>query len=244
MSSSKQPVLAISPHLDDAVFGCGQCLAAHPGSRVITVFAGTPSRGDERTDWDQLSGFDSARDAVETRRREDRAALARLRAEPVWLDFIDSQYGEPADVADIAESMAAVLRDVRPALVLIPLGLFHSDHALVHDAALATLPRLRPSPRVLAYEDALYRRIKGLLQHRLSTLEQQGVIATPARVIASAVHEVVKRDAVRHYTSQLRAFGPKGHTDLSQPERYWELSFPAPGHQAGSTGRRDLHAAS
>ena len=28
----------ISPHLDDGVFACGEMLAAHPGSVVVTVF--------------------------------------------------------------------------------------------------------------------------------------------------------------------------------------------------------------
>ena len=32
-------VVMISPHLDDAVLGCGRFMAVHPGCTVITVFA-------------------------------------------------------------------------------------------------------------------------------------------------------------------------------------------------------------
>ncbi len=36
-------VVVVSPHLDDAVLGCGQLLAAWPGATVVTVFAGKPA---------------------------------------------------------------------------------------------------------------------------------------------------------------------------------------------------------
>ena len=35
-------VVVVSPHLDDAVLGCGRFLAVHPGATVVTVFAGNP----------------------------------------------------------------------------------------------------------------------------------------------------------------------------------------------------------
>jgi len=51
------PVAVISPHLDDAVFACGELLAARPGSVVITVLAGRPPRDLPLTPWDAASGF-------------------------------------------------------------------------------------------------------------------------------------------------------------------------------------------
>ena len=35
-------VVVLSPHLDDAVLGCGRLLSAHPGATVVTVYAGAP----------------------------------------------------------------------------------------------------------------------------------------------------------------------------------------------------------
>jgi hypothetical protein len=50
-------MLVVSPHLDDAVLSCGRWLAAHPGTLVVTVFAGVPSNGNRLTDWDARCGF-------------------------------------------------------------------------------------------------------------------------------------------------------------------------------------------
>src|SRR5436853_287558 len=55
--SDLETMVAISPHLDDAVLSCGQLLAARPGSVVITVFAGMPRDGSQQTDWDRRCGF-------------------------------------------------------------------------------------------------------------------------------------------------------------------------------------------
>ena len=58
----ERPVL-ISPHLDDSVISCGQFLAAHPGTTVVTVFAGVPaSYPDPPSRWSVLGGFTAADD--------------------------------------------------------------------------------------------------------------------------------------------------------------------------------------
>jgi LmbE family N-acetylglucosaminyl deacetylase len=38
-----EPIVVLSPHLDDAVLSCGVLLAANGGARVVTVFAGMPT---------------------------------------------------------------------------------------------------------------------------------------------------------------------------------------------------------
>src|SRR5919106_5159209 len=67
-------VLVVSPHLDDAVFGCGELLAACPGSIVTTVFAGAPKHS-ELTEWDAAAGFRAGQDVMAARREEDQQAL-------------------------------------------------------------------------------------------------------------------------------------------------------------------------
>jgi LmbE family N-acetylglucosaminyl deacetylase len=214
-------VVVISPHLDDAVFGCGDALAARPGSTVVTVFAGFPDDAERITEWDARCGFRGAREAVGARREEDRRALALLDARPHWLDFVDSQYGRTPAVEAVADALRAALRELAPDRLLYPLGLFHSDHRLVHDAACAALDGLSIEV-ALAYEDALYRSIPGLLQRRLAELAATGVTATPAPDAAPSSGPRKAR-AVEAYASQLKAFGPGGCDDAARPERLWRL---------------------
>lgn len=220
-------MVVLSPHLDDAVFACGALLAARPGSTVVTLFAAAPA-GAERvhTDWDARCGFADARQALGARRAEDAAALARLDARARWLDFVDAQYGERPGVDTLAAALRDELRVLGSPPLLYPLGLFHGDHLLAHDAARAALGRL-DGLEALAYEDAIYRRLPGLLQQRLAALAAAGVVATPAPLPpADAADTARKAAAVRCYASQLRALGGAGVADTAQPERCWRLDAP------------------
>ncbi|GAA4323618.1 PIG-L family deacetylase [Pigmentiphaga soli] len=213
-------VAVISPHLDDGVFGCGELLAARPGALLITVFAGVPAGG-QAPDWDRRCGFEGARQAVEARRQEDARAARVLDVEPVWLDLVDSQYGQPCAPADVAARLAPQLAGQRIDTVLIPLGLFHSDHALVHEGALLQR-RVDRGRRWVAYEDALYRRMRGVVQSRVAELARRGIRATPWAAADDRAAQR-KQEAVRCYASQLRAFGEGGYDDTALPERYWLL---------------------
>ena len=215
-------IAVVSPHLDDGVFSCGELLAAHPGATVITVFSGIPP-GDPVTPWDAACGFRGAREAMMQRRLEDRAALGVLRARPSWLDFRDSQYAVPTSVDAVAGRLRAVLADVRPDAVFVPLGLFHSDHDLAHRAALRLVGHGRA--RWLGYEDALYRAIPGLLDDRLRRLAGDGIPVTPAGWEPPGAQHL-KRRAVNCYASQLKGLagpGRPGHADTALSERYWNL---------------------
>ena len=225
-------VVVISPHLDDGVFGCGCWLAMHPGSTVLTGFAGAPRDAARRTEWDARCGFESAAQALTVRREEDRRALGILRSSPRWLAFADSQYGETPTAATLADALGEVLRAQRPTRVLYPLGLFHSDHRLVHEACRLALGTCA-GVEALAYEDALYRGMRGVLQQRLAELAREGWVATPVELDAFAPASpacvdpagaaALKARAISAYASQLRAFGPGGTRDLERPERGWRL---------------------
>ena len=96
-----EPVCVLSPHLDDAVFGCGELLAARPGSVVITIFAGAPATYETVTEWDALSGFGTGEDVVAARSKGELLALAAGRAagddEPVILlqGFDETRWERP-----------------------------------------------------------------------------------------------------------------------------------------------------
>jgi LmbE family N-acetylglucosaminyl deacetylase len=231
-SSEPGRVAVVSPHLDDGVFTCGALLARRPGSAVITVFAGAPAVAGPVTAWDRAAGFRDGDDVIGARRAEDRAALTLLEATPVWLDFCDAQYGPPPKLPAIADALEQALDTTGVSAVVIPLGLFHSDHRLAHDAAIE-VRRRRHHLAWVAGEDAIYRRLPGLVDEAVARLQALGM--TPRRIdgngiagagaAAPAAHER-KRVAVACYRSQLRALaapGMPGTGDIDAPERYWSL---------------------
>jgi LmbE family N-acetylglucosaminyl deacetylase len=226
MSDQFSRPLFVSPHFDDAVFSCGALIVAHPGAVVHTVFSGCPD-GDVATDWDQHCGFSNAAQAMRERTCEDDFALAILGAMPDRGNFLDAQYvayGTPPTVESIADTVNKAVRRHAVRILLIPLGLFHSDHELVHCACIDVW-RSNPAITCFAYEDALYRRMPGRLQMRLANLAARGISATPESVHwrANQHDQALKRDAVKAYASQLKAFGPEGYADVFSTERCWKL---------------------
>lgn len=220
-----QDLLVISPHLDDAALSCSDAIWRAPRAAVLTVFAGTPTDAAMQTDWDARSGFASAGEAMRARRAEDAAALKTLAAEPIWLDFLDSQYGDTPTVDAVAAALEDVVRGFSPKTVLLPAGLFHSDHVLAHEAALRVRKRL-PQLDWRMYEEAHYRRIAGFLQRRLARLLEQHVQATPLPSRPDADAASAKEAAIDCYASQLRALEARvrdGHADAFAPECFWRL---------------------
>lgn len=228
-------IAIVSPHLDDAVLGCAQLMAAHPGATVVTVFAGRPSAyPDPMTPWDTLAGFGPGDDVLEARKLEDRSALATLDATPVWLDLVEHQYLDRPDwveAAAAAEPLEATLRSLGPTCVLVPFGLANPDHACTHDAAILVRERM-PESAWLCYEDCGYKHIPGMLAWRVSRLFREGLWPTPAAPTIDP-GQARKRAALAHYRSQLLALeadwniGPK--LAAPAPEQYWRLAPPPSG---------------
>jgi LmbE family N-acetylglucosaminyl deacetylase len=219
------PLAVISPHLDDGVFACGELIASRPGAVVITVFAGLPQGHWSLPDWDALCGFASGREAVAARRREDREALQVLEASPCWLNFLDRQYGAPPALGEVTNKLARALRRHRAETVALPLGLFHDDHRLAHEASLAVLATRAGD--WLAYAEPSYRGIPGLLEARLAELEKRRIRAVPARPPVERFAADYKRRAAHCYASQLRGLQARvrgGYADVFAPERYWTLT--------------------
>jgi LmbE family N-acetylglucosaminyl deacetylase len=234
--------VVISPHLDDAVLGCGGLLAAHPGATVITVYAGAPaSYPDPPTRWDALAGFAAGDDVLARRREEDAAALRELGAAPVWLDFVEHQYldrpdwiGADRTVDRLVDAIAAAA----PTAVFMPFGLANPDHTATHDAARAARERL-PEPAWFCYQDMGYQHIPGLLAWRVAQLFRASIWPTPVapRVDPGGLR---KQTALARYASQLRALeadwrlGPK--LAAPAPEQFWRLDPPPAGWERLTTG--------
>ncbi len=214
-------LLVVSPHLDDAVLSVGGRLAERPGAVVVTVFAGRPPGG-RLAPWDAACGFRPGDDVIGRRREEDRRALTLLGARSRWLGFTDRQYGRAPAAAAVAAALADVVRRDRARRVLFPLGLFHSDHRLVGNAALAVVAA---NPRLgwEAYEDVPYRTLPGLVEEAVARLRRHGLRLE--RTVGAPVPDV-KRRAVACYRSQLRGLataGRLGHADAFRAEVCWRV---------------------
>jgi len=238
-SAELERVVIVSPHLDDAVLGCGRLMAGHPGATVVTVYAGAPPGYPEpMTHWDTTAGFRAGDDVLGTRRDEDTAALALVGASPRWLDFVEHQYLDRPDwvLADaVVDRLHAELVALAPTAVFAPFGIANPDHGEVHVAALQVRERM-PEPAWFLYEDFGYKHIPGLLAWRVAQLFRRRIWPTPVAIDhgpAETVETVesAKRAAVACYRSQVLAleadwgFTPK----LVAPEQYWRLAEPPAG---------------
>jgi LmbE family N-acetylglucosaminyl deacetylase len=232
-------VVVVSPHFDDAALGAAHLLTSYPGSTVITVLGGRPpSYPDEVTPWDAAGGFATGDDVVAARQDEDRTAVASMGATPVWLDFPDHQY-LTAEQRPTPERVAPVLRqaltDLEPSAVFLPMGLANPDHVLTHDAGLlarAAMIEDGVALQWMAYEDAGYKHLPGLLAWRISKLFRSGLWPTPA-VVPVEPDMAAKRTAIGHYTSQVAPL-ERDHLlserlDANVPEPYWRLDLPPAG---------------
>ena len=152
--SNVPTALAISPHLDDAVFSAGGTLTrlAREGWRVVvaTVFsASVPEPAGFALACQLDKGLPPDLDYMALRRNEDAVACAAIGAEPFWMPFREAPHrgydsaaalfaARRADddvVAEIAPTIARLIDDLRPDLVLTPQAVgAHVDHVAVFDA--------------------------------------------------------------------------------------------------------------
>lgn len=215
------PLVVISPHLDDAILSCAGLLSLRRGSTVVTVYTARAKTPDLLTDWDRRCGFSSAEAAMDRRLAEDREALDIVGASGLGLDFPDSQYADlPGEETPLlTERLFHLLAGLAPASVAMPLGLFHSDHVRVSDAAMMIRDAL-PAVAWFGYEDIPYRKQAGVVQARLSQLHARGVTATPVHL---AVDVPAKARAIAAYASQLKGLDSTAER-LALHETYWRLA--------------------
>lgn len=235
-------VLVISPHLDDAALGAAELITSHPGVTVLTVFAGAPPRyPDPPTTWDAAGGFRSGDDVAALRRVEDARAMDVLGAEPRWLDFVDHQYlarEERPLPSAVALALAAVISELAPTSVFMPLGLANPDHSVTHEAAMlvrADGTGTGDQPAWFCYQDAGYCNIPGIVAWRVGKLFRSNAWPTPAVVPVHPDPER-KRAAILCYTSQLPPLRTQHALDerlaANVPEQYWRVEPPPEGWEA------------
>jgi LmbE family N-acetylglucosaminyl deacetylase len=218
-----EPLVVLSPHLDDAALGAAALLRSRPGAIVATVLAGAPPAG-VAGEWDAACGFPTAEAALRTRRAEDRAALRALRARPVHLDRLDDQYIDGSRApGDLVTAVGAFL-DAHPgAEVAAPLGLHHPDHVDVADAAIASL-RSRFVERWLVYGDYYRRTHPELIPLRVADLARRGIELRPMTVPSVTLWSHVR--SLGRYRSQRGGLGRGAlWRAIRSPELLWEARW-------------------
>jgi LmbE family N-acetylglucosaminyl deacetylase len=211
-------LLAVSPHLDDVAFGCGQLIAEANGSVVVTVFTGTPDHGEPST-WDRRLGFRDAASAMAQRLAEDDVAMERLGARPVRLGFLDHAYRRTAHPAptvhDIADRIAALSRDIAPRDVAVPLGLGHPDHVVTARACRVALRQ--SAVRCVVYAEQPYDARRELVARACREWRADGFRLSP---LPSRDAGLRKGQAAAAYSSQLVLLVPAG-LDVVAADRLW-----------------------
>ena len=215
----------VSPHLDDAVLSCGRYLAATPETTVITVFAGSKKDPSTLTQWDQMCGFQPGQDVMAARRQEDRRALDLLGAISIPLEGLDREYRSgPPDMPKLVAWVTDKLAALRPAEVMVPLGLYHEDHKHASDVAIRATAAAGYKQCVV-YGDWYHATKPELIEPRVAEItEQFGPLADITRRQGSRWS---KRQAISRYRSQLKGMGDNVHRWGSRiEERYWSLALP------------------
>jgi LmbE family N-acetylglucosaminyl deacetylase len=223
----------ISPHLDDAALSCCLLMAAHPGSRLTTVFADGPASVRPLTPWDRAAKyFTDGADVVGTRRAEDIRAAALIQATARHMSYWDRQYrndrygytGLPD--RDLPEAIAEDLLCQDPAADawMIPLGLGHPDHRLAADAALIAAERWLPCQPVYVYEELPYA-AEDLAEvaGRKRRLAERGLALEENRTLERLDDRALKQAVFRCHASQRRPLRRRARAAMRAPERVWRL---------------------
>lgn len=122
----QNPILILSPHLDDALFSASE-IVRRGRPEVWTVFAGEPDRP-VTTDWDRSCGFRDSHEALVTRKQEDDEAFARTASIVRQLPYLDGAYTTPErraqDLGRLISEVAAwvIEHSDRSPVVVLPAG--------------------------------------------------------------------------------------------------------------------------
>jgi len=232
------PIVILSPHLDDAVLSCWHVLSSPGEVEVVNVFAGAPAERTEPGWWDRHLGSPEA--AVGKRQEEDRRALAHAGRSARNLHFIDAQYRNGDQPAELLQ--AAVAATVpRGATVYAPASLgLNDDHDAVRSAALD----LRANwAKVVLYADLPHASARGWPPWVVETGGNERVASAWGRVLQRSgpapdpptVHRLTGGDferkaaAVREYASQIEALEAMFRQRMDDPELLgYEVEWPLP----------------
>jgi LmbE family N-acetylglucosaminyl deacetylase len=221
--------------LDDVALSCAGLLTAHPGSSMVTTFAGGPASVDPITGWEELSGiFRPGADIVGVRRAEDVRAASELGATVHHLEHWDHQYRTPtyryrgptahADLVQaVAQDLEVLVDASAPTIWAIPLGLSHPDHRVAAEACLEVAAKLTDI-EWLVYEELPYAvSLPRKVLKAKQSLRSRGLTLRPVEGIEVDVDTAAKWRAVDCYRWQLGPLGDAVDAAVNSPERIHRL---------------------
>jgi len=202
------PIVFLSPHLDDAVLSCAGRIQHHVarGESVVVLTVFSHADPDDEAGW-------------AARREEDWNAVTRLGAQPQWLGLPDAPFRSqtyrdpyalfgPFTSEDsawfqwLAPPLQLELARLDPSLVHVPLGVGdHVDHRLVHLAAAET------TAPCLYYEDRPYALVPHAVRRRLDALGYEASLG-PTPSIDDYLDALMKAP----YVQALLPEGPEGES--------------------------------
>lgn len=243
-------ILAISPHLDDAVLSVGATLAqaAQDGGKVtvFTVFAGSapPPYSPAAERFHARWGLSPTEDAPLRRRNEDIAALGHLGAEHRHGRFLDAIYRKSPDGqwllrhdggstvrqqapvnddldAEIKQDIESVIAECEPTLVLTCMAIgSHPDHRVTRDATL-----------LAAYERGIPLRLWQDLPYAIYSQEAAelpgGVrLGAPEPNFVQDEARTRKFHAMKHYATQLSVLDGPGKNLIAKMDEHARSASP------------------
>ena len=220
--------LIISPHLDDAVFSLGGLISKENAkTNIINVFSKVPEKP-IFTFWDRMCGFTNSTKAMDTRLREDKAALLELGVQEdaiKYLPYLDKQYRKDIKKyqkefklkisSDIEESIKVLLpNNIR---LFIPMNALHKDHQLVRDVGIELYKKSyhdKNNVSLYLYQDMPYTFRVFLIKRLLSPLKQKkqiydnmypSIINTKREVVELSEYNFnLKEISIKKYISQIK----------------------------------------
>jgi len=190
-------VVVIAPHQDDETLACGGLLALLAGTRDVHVVFATDG---SRSPIEANGGANT--ELVSVREEEARSACALLgvpRAHAHFLRFPDGALD--AHEAAHEESLVGILRELRPATVLIPFRYdWHPDHRAVHRVTVHAFAQGTLSGQLVEYFVYTQRRLIPGGDMR-AVLDPRRLWTVDTRSVAAA-----KRAALECFHSQTTRF--------------------------------------
>ncbi len=232
---TKSSVIVLSPHFDDAVLSLGGFMSGQKHLLVATFFSGRPDSA-MSTEWNKLSGFKDSNQAVSSRIKENRSALALYGADIKNYNYLDSQYRQGDRGADlekrITQDIKKMIKDNNSPHLSIygpatfgP-GLTHPDHQILHEAFMS-VARKNTNPNVdfFVYEDFPYiwkfmKKGKGDFYDYLR--KESGGKIKKTEIILTDRQLENQMSGIKQYVSQVRAFSVLGNNLVKNAKNFFK----------------------
>ena len=227
MKENKDVIIVLSPHFDDAALPLGGMLSQSTSTKITVTFFTNTSSSTLLTHWDKISGFESNRQAVLSRMRENISSMSFLGTQTIDAGFLDMQYRNSdgyiaesdakleSDIYDFIDSILSK-QDTNSHISVYGPAYFgetitHPDHFLVNKVLVDIfLSKKYPNISFYMYEDQPYAAIydKSTTTPIIKTLEERypNLTFDEKDIMLNKLNIRRKLQSIGDYRSQMKAF--------------------------------------